>query len=33
MADALRLDRQEVSVIDGDFRIQGTFASPGQGVE
>jgi diaminohydroxyphosphoribosylaminopyrimidine deaminase/5-amino-6-(5-phosphoribosylamino)uracil reductase len=33
MADAPRLDRHEVSVIDGDLRIQGTFADPGRTVE
>ena len=26
MADALRLERQNVSLIDGDVRIQGTFS-------
>ena len=28
MADALRLDRHDVSVIDGDVRLQGTIARP-----
>jgi diaminohydroxyphosphoribosylaminopyrimidine deaminase/5-amino-6-(5-phosphoribosylamino)uracil reductase len=28
MADALRLDRPAVSVIDGDVRVQGTIADP-----
>jgi diaminohydroxyphosphoribosylaminopyrimidine deaminase/5-amino-6-(5-phosphoribosylamino)uracil reductase len=26
MADALRLDRHTVSLVDGDLRIEGTFA-------
>jgi diaminohydroxyphosphoribosylaminopyrimidine deaminase/5-amino-6-(5-phosphoribosylamino)uracil reductase len=28
MAEALRLDRHEVSLIDGDVRVRGTFARP-----
>jgi diaminohydroxyphosphoribosylaminopyrimidine deaminase/5-amino-6-(5-phosphoribosylamino)uracil reductase len=33
MSGAPRLERQEVSLVDGDVRIQGTFAHPWLGVE
>jgi diaminohydroxyphosphoribosylaminopyrimidine deaminase/5-amino-6-(5-phosphoribosylamino)uracil reductase len=33
MADALRLDRHEVSLIDGDLRIQGTLTPSVHGHE
>jgi diaminohydroxyphosphoribosylaminopyrimidine deaminase/5-amino-6-(5-phosphoribosylamino)uracil reductase len=33
MADALRLDHHEVSLIDGDLRLQGTLAPPARAAE
>ncbi len=31
MAEALRLDRHEISVVDGDVRVQGTLPAPWRG--